>query len=281
MCDFLNFADFDSDLACERRRADTSLSGVDYRKEITSGGVWERISITSEDGARSIGRPCGKYDTLTLERMDLMDVGGLADATEEVARELCLLADGLGVTPERLLVLGLGNRELTPDSVGPKSAEAVNATLHISEADAAYFSALECSAIAVLCPGVSAESGMDASKTTAAVCRAIRPDAIIAIDALSARSPARLGRTVQLSNTGIFPGSGIGNPRSAITKETVGVPVIAIGVPTVIDARLLSGERYDLSGEAMFVSPKEINGIVRAAARIISGGINQAFGIEI
>ena len=281
MCDFLNFADFDSDLACERRRADTSLSGVDYRKEITSGGVWERISITSEDGARSIGRPCGKYDTLTLERMDLMDVGGIADATEEIARELCLLADGLGITPERLLVLGLGNRELTPDSVGPKSAEAVNATLHIKEADEACFSALECSAIAVLCPGVSAESGMDAAKTTAAVCRSMRPDAIIAIDALSARSPARLGRTVQLSDTGIFPGTGVGNPRGAITKETVGVPVIAIGVPTVIDARLLSGERYDLSGEAMFVSPKEINGIVRAAARIISGGINQAFGIEI
>ena len=278
---FSDFSNFESDLACERRRADTSISGVDYRKEITSGGVWERIRITSKDGARSIGRPCGRYDTLTVERMDLMDGGGLADAAEEIARELCLMTDLMGIFPDKLLVMGLGNRELTPDSVGPKSAEAVNATLHIKEADAACFSALECSAIAVLCPGVSAECGMDAAKTTAAVCRAIRPDLIIAIDALSARSPARLGRTVQISDTGIFPGSGIGNPRSAITKETVGAPVIAIGVPTVIDARLLSGENCDLSGEAMFVSPKEINGIVRAAAKIISGGINQAFGIEI
>lgn len=280
MIDFLNFHDFDSDLACERRRANTSLCGVDYCKEITSGGVWERIRITSDDGARSIGRPCGRYDTLTVERMDLMDGGGIADASEEIAKELCLMADLMGVSPERLLIVGLGNRELTPDSVGPRCAEAVNATLHIKEADSACFSALECSAIAVLCPGVSSESGMDAAKTTAAVCKAIRPDAIIAIDALSARSPARLGRTVQLSDTGIFPGSGIGNPRSAITKETVGAPVIAIGVPTVIDARLLSGDKCDTSSEAMFVSPKEINGIVRAAARIISGGINQAFGIE-
>ena len=281
MYNFLNFSDFGSDLACERRRADTSLAGVDYRKEITASGVWERIRITSEQGAQSIGRPCGQYNTLTLERMDLMDGVGIADATEEIAGELCRLTEGLGVSPEKLLVVGLGNRELTPDSVGTKSAEAVNATLHIKEADAACFSALECSAIAVLCPGVSAESGMDAAKTTAAIRQAIRPDVIIAIDALSARSPARLGRTVQLSDTGIFPGSGIGNPRGAITKETVGAPVIAIGVPTVIDARLLSGDKCDLSGETMFVSPKEINGIVRAAARIISGGINQAFGIEI
>ena len=285
MRDFLNFydfnGDFDSDLACERRRADTSRSGVDYRTEITSGGGWERINMASEAGARSIGRPLGQYDTLTRERMDLMDGGGLADATEEVAVELCRLVDGLGVSPERLLVVGLGNSELTPDSVGPKSADGINATLHIREADIACFSALECSAIAVLCPGVSAKSGMDAAKTVSAVCRTIRPDAVIAIDALSARSPSRLGRTIQLSDTGIFPGSGIGNQRGAITKETVGAPVIAIGVPTVIDARRLSGDECDLSGEAMFVSPKEINGIVNAAARIISGGINQAFGIEI
>ena len=285
MRDFLNFSDlggdFDSDLACERRRADTSVSGVDYRKEITAGGVWERIGITSDEGARSIGRPMGRYDTLTLERMDLMDCGGIADAAEEIAVELCRLVDGLDVYPERLLVVGLGNSELTPDSVGPKSADGINATLHIRETDAACFSALECSAIAVLCPGVSAKSGMDAAKTVSAICRAIHPDAVIAIDALSARSPSRLGRTIQLSDTGIFPGSGIGNPRGAITKETVGAPVIAIGVPTVIDARRLSGDECDLRGEAMFVSPKEINGIVNAAARIISGGINQAFGIEI
>ena len=110
----------------------------------------------------------------------------------------------------------------------------------------------------------------------------IRPDAVIAVDSLAARSAARLGRTVQLSDTGIFPGSGIGNPRGEITEKTVGVPVIAIGVPTGIDARLLVDNSSEiLSGEAMFVSPKEINGIVKNAARIISGRINQAFGIEI
>ena len=272
---------FDSDLACERRRADTSLTGVEYRKEVTDGGSWEFIRITDSEGARSIGRPIGCYDTLTLERMDLLDAGGIADASEEVARELCRLADGLGVLPERLLVIGLGNRDLTPDSVGPRCAEAVNATMHIRDAEPKFFSSLECSAIALLSPGVSACSGMDAARIAAAICLGEHFDAVIAVDSLAARSPARLGRTVQLSDTGIFPGSGIGNSRSGITKETVGAPVIAIGVPTVIDARLLAGDRCDLRGERMFVSPKEINGIVGAAARIIAGGINQAFGIEL
>ena len=195
--------------------------------------------------------------------------------------ELCRLVDGLDVYPERLLVVGLGNIELTPDSVGPKSADGINATLHIRETDAACFSALECSAIAVLCPGVSAKSGMDAAKTVSAVCRAIHPNAVIAIDAISARSPSRLGRTIQLSDTGIFPGSGIGNPRGAITKETVGAPVIAIGVPTIIDSRcFISGIDQANMGEGMFVSPKEINEIVTVASKIIGGGINQAFGIN-
>lgn len=272
---------FDSDLACERRRADTSLAGVEYRKEVTDGGTWEFIRVTDSEGERSIGRPRGCYDTLTLERMDLLDAGGIADASEEVARELCRLMDGLGVTPERLLVIGLGNVELTPDSVGPRCANEINATMHIKDADPGCFSALECSAIALLCPGVSSFSGMDAAKVAEAVCSRERFDAIIAIDSLAARSSERLGRTVQLSDTGIFPGAGIGNQRGKITKETVGAPVIAIGVPTVIDARLLAGDRCDLRGGTMFVSPKEINGIVGAAARIISSGINQAFGIEL
>lgn len=272
---------FDSDLACERRRADTELAGVEYRKEVTDSGVWEFIRITDEEGERSIGRPRGRYDTLTLERMDLLDLQGTLDASEEIAKELCRLTDALGIIPERLLIVGLGNRELTPDSVGPKSVEAVNATLHIKKADPTYFSALECSAIALLCPGVSANSGMDAAEITAAVCEREGFDAVIVVDSLAARSSARLGRTIQLSDTGISPGTGIGNPRGSITKETVGAPVIAIGVPTVIDARLLSGDNCDASVAAMFVSPKEINGIAKAAARIISGGINQAFGIEL
>jgi len=137
----------------------------------------------------------------------------------------------------------------------------------------------------VCSPGVAATSGLDAAVTIRGLCEALGPDAVIVVDALASRSPERLGTTVQICNTGIAPGSGLGNPRQPISIDTVGVPVIAIGVPTVIDSRMFY---YNPNGErrpkpeicpSMFVSPKEINDIVSAAALIIGGGINQAFGI--
>lgn len=280
MCEYFYDGDTPvSDLACERRRADVDAEGVSYSKEFSFGGVWERIRITSEAGARSIGRPIGSYDTLTVSRMDLLDPDEIYDASEEVARELCLLVEESDVIPERILVVGLGSRDLTPDSIGPKCAEQVFATMHVKKRDSASFSSLDCSEIAVIKPGVTAESGMDAASVVRCVCEASQPSVVIAIDALASGSVQRLGRTVQISDTGIFPGAGLGNPSGAITKETVGAPVIAIGVPTVIDARLLSDDRRIPKDEALFVSPKEINGIVNAAAKIIGGGINQAFGI--
>ena len=218
--------------------------------------------------------------------MDLLDLEAIEDAQDEVARELCYMCDMSDVVPARVLVVGLGNPELTPDAVGPEAARGVRATMHIKDFDSEFFEGLECSEIAVLSPGVSASSGMDASIAVKGVCEKIKPNVIFAIDALASRAAERLGRTVQISNTGIFPGSGIGNGRCAISQETVGVPVIAIGVPTIIDSRMFcydawGNDPYARCGarESMFVSPKEINEIVRSAAKIISGGINQAFGL--
>lgn len=275
-----------TDLACERRRADTAIEGVEYKSENALTGKWERIRITSAEGARSIGRPIGTYDTLCLERMDLMDEESIADAADEIARELCYLFDITEIFPERILVAGLGNRNLTPDSVGARCAEAVKPTMHIREFDKRLFENLNCAEIAVCTPGVAASSGLDAAISIKGICEAIGPDAVIVIDALAARSASRLGTTVQLCNTGICPGSGLGNPRQAICESTVGVPVIAIGVPTVIDSRMLCyspsrlsrGERPEELG-AMFVSPKEIDEIVCTTGKIIGNGINQAFGI--
>jgi spore protease len=120
---------------------------------------------------------------------------------------------------------------------------------------------------------------MDSCELVCAVCDRIEPDAIIAVDALASASPSRLGTTVQISDTGIFPGSGIGASHGEVTVKTTGVPVIAIGVPTVINARAFAHGYGDSELESMFVSPKEIDGIASAASRIISIGINQAFGI--
>ena len=130
---------FSTDLACERRRADTTIDGVDFRKERRDGGVWERITISSQEGERSIGRPMGHYDTLNLARMDTLDYDSIDDAREEVASQLCLMCERLDVIPDKILVVGLGNRELTPDSVGPRSADRVEATRHIKELDEKVF----------------------------------------------------------------------------------------------------------------------------------------------
>ena len=269
-----------SDLAIERRRADLSLEGIDYRVDPCSVGRWERLRIYSEEGAKSIGRPMGLYDTLSTKRMDCLDPAEIEDAKDEVASELCRMFECTKTYPDKLLVVGLGNSHLTPDAVGPLAAAGVEATMHLYDADKKAFYMLECSAISVLIPRVPSESGLDTARTVKSLTKEIKPDAVIAIDALAARAPERLGRTVQISSTGIFAGSGLGLGGSAIDEESVGCPVFAIGVPTVINAAYLSqGKEGSDTHSDMFVSPKEINIIVENAAKIISGGINQAFGV--
>ena len=272
---------FYTDLAIERRRADTDIKGVEYTSSECDAGVWECVRIFSEEGARNIGRPCGKYFTFTTGRMDLLGEEEIEDATEEIAKLLCRAVDDAGAVPERILVAGLGNRNLTPDSIGPKAAEIVSPTLHIKEFDGEMFESLDCSEIAVIVPGVTAESGLEATDVIRGVSRRILPDLIIAVDAIATRSVERLGTTVQISDTGIFPGSGVGNQRCALNEDTVGVPVIAVGVPTVIDSRAFSkvSDQELESPSAMMVAPREINEIASAAARIIGGGVNRAFGI--
>ncbi len=277
------YSEYDSDLALERRKIDTEISGIDYRREHSAGGIWERITVRTEEGAESIGRPKGIYDTLTTDRMDRLSPAEIDDACEEIARELCIVFERENIRPGRILVLGLGNGELTPDSVGPRTAREIYPTLHISRGDYEMFEGLECSEIAVLTPGVESESGMDTSLLVKGICKMIRPDVVIAIDALASRSPERLGRTVQISTTGIIPGSGVGRHKSAIDEGALGAPVIAIGVPTVISTDFFRTGLQTKGNEkeyGMLVSPKEIDGIVKAAAQIISGGINQAFGIS-
>lgn len=267
-----------TDLAIERRRADTDIEGVKYEKKKTRGGTWETVRITSEKGEESIGRPKGIYATLSLERMDNLDEDECEDATDEIARKLCEICDLNRIIPARILVVGLGNSKLTPDSIGPKSADRVIATMQIMNYDSERFDELECSEIAVISPGVSAKSGLDAADWVIGISSRLKPDVIFAIDALASRAPDRLGRTVQISDTGIFPGSGVGNTRAEISRKKLGVPVIAIGVPTVMDSRHFSTNGM-LTGEPMFVSPREIDGIVDSASRIIGGAINQAFGL--
>ncbi len=273
---------FLTDLAVERHRANTSLSGVEYKISESDVGTWENIKITDEEGARSIGRPIGTYHTLNTGRMDLLSEEVIYDVQDEIARKLCEMTDNIGVLPERILVVGLGNKNLSPDALGPKACEIISPTLHIKEFDEDMFSSLSCSEIAVIIPGVSADTGLDALEVVRGVARRIIPDIIIAIDALASHSAKRLGSTVQISDTGIFPGSGVGNHRQPFNEKTLSTPIISIGIPTVIDTRALVSE--DITGEfeggSMLVAPREIDEITTVGAKIIGGSINQAFGIS-
>ena len=270
-----------TDLACERRRADINVPGIIYRRENAGSFTWERIDVTSTEGERAIDRPKGSYDTLSTERMDTLNDGEIEDAANEIAKELCLLSEKTHVSPGRILVVGLGNERLTPDSVGPRAALSVNATMHLARNDSMLFRALECSEIAVISPGVMAQSGIEALDVVLSVCDTVEPDVVIAIDSIASRSPERLGKTIQLSNTGIFPGSGIGNKRKPLNEKNLGIPVIAVGVPTVINANAFTKatEHADQKNDVLFVSPRDIDVIVDVSAKIISQGINQAFGI--
>lgn len=270
---------FNSDLAIERRRPDTNCPGIQYERGKSMVGEWERIRVSSEEAEAEIGRPRGRYDTLVIADMSSLDYVDIEDAADEVSRELCSLCDTNHISPYRVLVVGLGNGELTPDAVGPRSVARIEPTLHIAKDDREMFDSLGCSEIAVVAPGVCGTNGLDTADIIGGICERICPSLVIAIDSLAARSPKRLGTTIQFSDTGIHPGSGVGLHRSAIDECLTGTPVIAIGVPTVIDSRLLVEGEPGGPTANMMVCPKDIDTLITNSAKIISGGINRAFGI--
>ena len=239
------------------------------------------MRVYNREGADSLERPIGRYHTLSTGRLDMLSEDEIDECTEEIARKLCLVVDKLDCLPERLLIVGLGNASLTPDSFGPRAAKIIKPTLHIRNFDENMFSALECSEIAVICPGVSAETGIDAVETVKGVAKRTCPDLIMAIDAIATSDENRLGSTIQISDTGLHPGRGIGNSDHTLTEETIGIPIIAIGIPTVIDSRVFRSTSAKASiSESMLVAPREIDDIISVGARIVGGAINQAFGIS-
>ena len=254
-------------------KADGEGRGIDFVKTRERGFLWERITIGSHSFKQGCEHPLGRYDTLTVRRTDLLSTDEIFDVAEEIARELCFLFERRGVIPRRILTVGLGNEDLTPDSLGAKCTARINATLQLTKEERN-----DASEIAVFTPGVSSKSGLESVEAVSAICAKIKPDAVIAIDALTARSPSRLGTAIQFSDAGIHPGSGVGKSGLALDSSTLGIPVFSVGVPTVISASAFcKGECGELS--SMLVAPKEIDVITERAAEAISLGINQAFGI--
>ena len=275
------------------------------------------VRITTENGAKTMGKPVGTYLTIEAPNLSSPDEGIHREVSEELAKYLIEVMEKIIPESEHdkeVLVIGLGNRQATPDALGPYVADNLNVTRHIVKEYGKYAALEEMNCVvSAIVPGVMAQTGMETAEIIKGVVRETKPDLLIVIDALAARNSRRLNRTIQIADTGINPGSGVGNYRNAITKETIGVPVIAIGVPTVVDAvtivsdtmeNLLSAletseslkgvglvlggyseaEKYELIKEliapnlnSMFMTPKDIDETVKRLSYTISEGLNLAF----
>lgn len=312
-----------TDLAMEQKERFESdhveVSGVvleeeyDEEKEIKI----TTVRIETENGAKAMGKPVGTYLTLEAPNMAAADEGYHREISETLAGFLEKYMKDTEENQEKgysVLVVGLGNREVTPDALGPYVVDQLNVTRHIVQEYGRYAVGKGGSRIvSAIVPGVMAQTGMESAEIIRGIVNETTPDLIMVIDALAARSTKRLHRTIQISDAGIYPGAGVGNHRSEITKDTMGIPVIAIGVPTVVDAATIvndtmenfitaletsetlkgvgvvlqgynSAEKYELVKEliaphlnGMFVTPKDIDDTVRRISYTISEAMNMLF----
>ena len=227
------FTDLALEAAPARLAADT---GVDSRTERRGELTVTRLRITSPKGEAALGRPMGRYDTVTLPADLLAGEETCEQAVDAVAELLSELLPAEGC----LLAAGLGNIGVTPDALGPLTVSRVLVTRHLLEETPALSSLLR--PVAAVRPGVLGQTGMESAELLRAVVERLRPAAVVAIDALTCRSLARLGRTIQLTDTGLLPGGGLGGSRQELSSHTLGVPVIGLGVPTLISAAALAAE---------------------------------------
>lgn len=293
-----------TDLALEAREsiseADGSLRGVrveEYCREEDDIQV-TKVMIDTKNAAKVMGKPIGTYVTMEAPAMVEPDDGYHREISECLADELRdMIPDSQ--KEQSVLVVGLGNRDVTADALGPNVVDNLLITRHIVRTyGSAAYNKKSMNQISSIEPGVMAKTGMETAEIIKGVVQETAPDVVIVIDALASRSTRRLNRTIQVTNTGIQPGSGVGNHRNALTQESLGVPVIAIGVPTVVDATTIVGDALEklLEGDKefdrmkymgqhrsafvelnnMYMTGKDIDAIIKRVSFTVSEGINMA-----
>jgi len=309
-----------TDLALEAKESyeqdNVEIRGVriekleDEEKEIQT----TTVVIETENGAKAMGKPVGTYITLEAPNMSIPD----EDYHREISKELAVhLKKLMGEEEQSVLVVGLGNRDVTPDALGPYVVKNINITRHvIREYGKASMDEERVNQVSGIVPGVMAQTGMETLEIIRGVVEETQPQLVVVVDALAARSTKRLNRTIQITDTGINPGSGVGNHRNGINEQVLGVPVIAIGVPTVVDAAtivndtmesliesmdssshiknlggalgtLSRAEKHQMIRElisphlnSMFVTPKDIDATVKRISYTISEGLNMALQLS-
>ena len=295
-----------TDLALEAREsitdADGELRGVRVEEfhNPKSEVQITRVIIDTKNGAKAMGKPMGTYVTLEAPALIEPDEDYHREVSEELAKQLRNLIPDIE-KEQSILVVGLGNRDVTADALGPEVVDNLFINRHvIKEYGKAAYGCEKMHMISSIVPGVMAMTGMETAEIVKGVVEQTKPDALVVVDALAARSTKRLNRTIQVSDAGIHPGSGVGNHRNAINKESLGIPVIAIGVPTVVDAATIVGDAIESmiqeSGEEgyffnrehpkalselnnMYVTRKDIDETVKRLSFTISEAINIALDI--
>ena len=272
-----------------------------------------RVVIETKNGAKAMGKPMGTYITLEAPNMAVPDEGYHREISEVLSKYIKELLGDLK-KEQSVLIVGLGNREVTPDSLGPLVVNNLLITRHVVKEYGKYAMGKDrVNSVSSIVPGVMAQTGMESAEIIKGVIKETKPDLLVVVDALAARSTKRLNRTIQITDTGINPGSGVGNHRNAINSEVMGIPVISIGVPTVVDAAVIVNdamenmlhameeaeslksigsmlntfnvaEKQELFREllspqlnTMFVTPKDIDETVKRLSYTISEALNMVF----
>lgn len=257
-------------------------------RPLCEGTELSSLTILNAEGAERFGRECGRYITLSFGDIWLLGDEEKSALCRQLTFQLLQLAQASAPNYRRVLVCGLGNRDLTTDAIGPLTVRSLQVNRHILPPEEPA-PRVELSAF---CPGVLGQTGIESADLILAAVQHVRPDLVILLDALAARDEARLARTVQLSDTGLAPGSGIGNHRRPLNRDTLGVPVIAMGVPTVVSsATLICGalekaglceipaalEQVLETGKSFFVSLKEADVATSQIAELLASALNRAF----
>lgn len=307
---------FRTDLASERRdiynkanKLENDIDGIESEKEEINENIKvERVRITNENGEKAIGKPIGNYITIDVRKLKIAQDEDIEKAAGILANELKKVVDMHIDNQGEVLVVGLGNIYVTPDSLGPKVINEIEVTRHIIKYLPQYVEegTREVSAVS---PGVLGTTGIETVEILKGIVDNVKPKLVIVIDALASRSIERISSTVQISDTGIVPGAGVGNTRNEISIKTLGIPVIAIGIPTVVETAVLVNDSLDLfikklQDEAksndylnnlkqednyeeirevlvpndynLIVTPKEIDDLIENMKDIVAKGINQS-----
>lgn len=279
-----------TDLALEAREIwqesaekTTKLQGVKAEKKRLEGYPVTRVQILDAQGAETLGKPQGDYLTIDCTSFWQRKPDFFERAVRAVGSEIKTLLPGEGTA----LVVGLGNAAMTPDAVGPETLHALLITRHLIASMPKQFAGFR--PVSAFASGVLGTTGVETAEAVRGLIREIHPDFVVAVDALASRRLNRVCTAIQISDTGIIPGSGVGNHRMALNKRTLGIPVIAVGVPTVVEAATLAADLLEESGvkdfdekrlrgkhKAMMVTTRDVDAQVRELAKVIGYGINWA-----